>query len=132
MMKYVMNPNPRAKKVTKTWKHYFDKLMLTHYKLCKIKVNIAYIIYSIISMHSCCTYSTVFKCCLLWRCRGIGCDRSTLTLRVRVRIPLSPGTFVLQQDTLSTLLLSTQVLNGDPVGGRMRTKLWLSWHCACL
>ena len=37
-------------------------------------------------------------------------------LRVRVRIPLSPGTFVLQQDTLSTLLLSTQVLNGDPVG----------------
>ena len=28
-----------------------------------------------------------------------------------------PGTnFVLQQDTLSTLLLSTQVLNGDPVG----------------
>ena len=44
------------------------------------------------------------------------CDRSTLTLRARVLIPLSPGTFVLQQDTLSTLLLSTQVLNGDPVG----------------
>ena len=44
------------------------------------------------------------------------CDRSTLTLRARVRFPLSPGTFVLQQDTLSTLLLLTQMYKWDPVG----------------
>ena len=44
----------------------------------------------------------------------------------RVRFPSMPDTFVLQQGTLSTLLLSTQVYKWVP--GRMRTLLWLSWH----
>ena len=37
-------------------------------------------------------------------------------MRSQVRIPPSAGTFVLQQDTSSTLPLSTQVYNGYPVG----------------
>ena len=41
----------------------------------------------------------------------------------RVRFPSMPGTFVLQQDTLSTLLLSTQVYKWVP--GRM-------WRICCI
>ena len=67
-----------------------------------------------------------------WRYGGKLCDRSTLTLRVRVRIPLLPGTFVLQQDTSSTLLLSTQVLNADQVGSGesalwVQNCFWILW-----
>ena len=49
---------------------------------------------------------------------------------LRVRFPSMPGTFVLRQDTLSTLLLSTQVyINGYPV--RCERYLRLMWHvCA--
>ena len=52
------------------------------------------------------------------------CDCLTLTLRARVRYPPSPVSFVLQLDTLSTLLLSAQVYKWEP--GRMQTLLWLN------
>ena len=60
-------------------------------------------------------------CLLCWAiiCGGVvvyWCIHSALTLRARVRISPSPCTFVLQQGNLSTLLLSTQVYNGDQVG----------------
>ena len=47
---------------------------------------------------------------------------------LRVWFPSLPGTFVLQQDILSTLLLSTQVYKWVP--GRMRT-LFVAWCGMC-
>ena len=53
---------------------------------------------------------------------------STLTLRSMVQTPLSPGTFFLQQDTLSTLLLSIQQAKNIffYFGGLLFTSKWLN------
>ena len=48
---------------------------------------------------------------------------------LRVRFMSMPGTFVLQQDTLCTLLLSTQVYKWVP--GRIRT-LFVAWCGMCV
>ena len=48
---------------------------------------------------------------------------------LQVRILSMPGSFVLQQDTLSTLLLSTQVYKWVP--GRMRM-LFVAWCGMCV
>ena len=58
------------------------------------------------------------------------CVHLTLAMRVRVGIPPTPGTFVLQQDTLSTLLLSTHVYKWVP--GRMRTLICRLIWCALI
>ena len=69
--------------------------------------------------------------CIIF-CKGevpwyIGLNPWLSIKELRVRFPSMSGTFVFQQDTLSTLLLSTQVYKWVP--GRMRTLLCcLMWH----
>ena len=77
--------------------------------------------------------SYLFICCLLWRCRGIVVWPLDSHTESPSSIPAVARYFCPSarvQDTLSTLLLSTQVYRWGP--GRMRMVLWLSWHvCAC-
>ena len=73
-----------------------------------------------------CSYGELFTGVSPIGCGGamVWCVQLTFSFRIRIWIPPTPGTCVLQQDTLSTLLLSTQVYKWVP--GRMRT-LFVAW-----
>ena len=78
--------------------------------------------YIVMPFSTTCTWPLITGTLLRWRCRGIldwTLDSESTGSGFDSR-PY-PGTFVLQQGTLSTLLLSTQVYKWVP--GRMRTLL---------